>query len=129
MQIERVLRDKDFFCIFSTHPPMESLPVNLAMAIGTYLLEVFTCDYHEALHTHTWCRRSFEVFVDAVDSIRKGQATVDTYIHSLASIAFTYRTTAILEAGRRSLDSKKTIRICYDDINHPCLPTTIAESS
>ena len=71
--------------------------------------------------------RSFEVFVDAVESIRQGKATVDTYIHSLASIASTYRTTAILEAGRRSLDSKKTIRICYEDPSQPCQPTTLTD--
>lgn len=72
-------------------------------------------------------KRSFEVFVDAVVAIQKGDATPATFAHSLASIASTYRTTAILEAGRRSLDSKKTIQIQYDNKDSPCQPTGLIE--
>ena len=42
-----------------------------------------------------------------------------------ALIGHTYRTTAILEAGRRSLDECKTIVIAYNDPLHPCRPTDL----
>jgi hypothetical protein len=41
----------------------------------------------------------------------------------LATIAATYRTTAILEAGRRSLDAKATVRLLYEDSGDACRPT------
>ena len=59
--------------------------------------------------------KSFEVFIDAVRDINTGNKKVSDFDHSLASIATTYRTTAILEAGRKSLDENKTIIIEYDD--------------
>lgn len=70
--------------------------------------------------------RSFEAFIDAVREVNCGNACVADYDEDLASIASTYRTTAILEAGRRSLDEKKAVRIMYDDAFHPCRPTSFA---
>lgn len=67
--------------------------------------------------------RSLEAFVDAVSAINAGSAAPSDFDHDLASVATTYRTTAILEAGRRSLDEHKTIQIVYDDTVHPCRPT------
>ena len=69
--------------------------------------------------------RSLEAFVDAVNAIKSGTATPSDFDHSLASIATTYRTTAILEAGRRSLDENRPIRIIYGDPKLPCEPTNL----
>ena len=69
--------------------------------------------------------RSFEYFIDAVQQVNSGNAQVSDYDEELASIATTYRTTAILEAGRRSLDEKRTILIKYDDVAYPCRPTEL----
>jgi len=69
--------------------------------------------------------RSFEAFIDAVQEINNGNKTVKDFDHSLASIATTYQTTAILEAGRRSLDEKKMIKIIYSDINDQIKPTSL----
>lgn len=69
--------------------------------------------------------RSFEHFVTAVASINRGEKAISDYDHSLASIATTYRTTAILEAGRRSLDEGRPITIVYEDPTDPCLPTNL----
>eukprot|EP01038_Epipyxis_sp_PR26KG_P007648 gene7648-10409_t len=71
--------------------------------------------------------RSFEMFIDAVSSINRGESTVSSYHDSLASIASTYRTTAILEAGRVSLDSNRSVEILYDDSQFSCRPTAIRE--
>ncbi len=69
--------------------------------------------------------RSFEVFIEAVRAINAGEKTVSSFDHSIvASLVSTYRTTAILEAGRRSLNEGATIKICYDDPN-PCMPTSL----
>lgn len=70
--------------------------------------------------------RSFEAFIDAVQQINSGKATANDYEEELASVASTYRTTAILEAGRRSLDEKKSISILYDDVFNPCRPSSLA---
>ena len=70
--------------------------------------------------------RSFEEFIDAVREINSGRTKVSDYDHSLASVVTTYRTTAILEAGRRSLDEgNKAIKLNYDDVNEPCRPTSM----
>ena len=50
--------------------------------------------------------KSFENFIDAVHSINQGATTPDDYNDgSLASVHTTLQGTAILEAGRRSLDN------------------------
>ena len=67
--------------------------------------------------------RSFEAFVDAVNQIRRGEASVYDFQQSLATLEHTYRTTAILEAGRLSLDQRRAVKIRYDDASDPVLPT------
>ena len=67
--------------------------------------------------------RSFEAFIDAVAAVNSGRASVSDYDNELASIATTYRTTAILEAGRRSLDGNCTIEIEYKDKKDQNRPT------
>lgn len=73
--------------------------------------------------------KSFEVFINAAIRINKGEAEVKHFEHSLAAIGKTFCTTAILEAGRKSLDSKKMIRILYEDTSNLCLPTSFEEMS
>jgi D-galacturonate reductase len=74
---------------------------------------------------HGYGYRSFEVFVDAVREINSGIKTVQDFDHVLATLRTTYRTTAILEAGRRSLDSKTLCKIVYEDCTQPCRPTNL----
>lgn len=49
--------------------------------------------------------RSIEAFVDAVDQVRSGLATPADFRGGLATVEDTVLVTAILEAGRRSLDA------------------------
>lgn len=59
---------------------------------------------------------SFEAFVDAVAEIEGGRAKVEDFDQSLATIASTALTTAMLEAGRRSLDEGgKGMEIVYGE--------------
>lgn len=58
--------------------------------------------------------RSIEDFVEAAISIRQGHATSDSFSGKLATIDDTILVTAILEAGRRSLDEGVMIQIQYD---------------
>jgi len=59
--------------------------------------------------------QSFEKFVDAVNQIRRGEKTPEDFDGSLPTIATTLRTTAILEAGRLSLDNGGlSVEILYD---------------
>lgn len=69
--------------------------------------------------------RSFEVFIEAVAAINARRATPKDYDEILATISTTFRTTAILEAGRRSLDLKRPVVIMYEDRNDPCRPTDL----
>ena len=57
-----------------------------------------------------------------------GNATPNDYDEDLASVASTYRTTAILEAGRRSLDENRAVKIIYSDPFHPCRPTELSNA-
>lgn len=60
--------------------------------------------------------RSFEVFLRAAEEIRQGRATPDDFNGKLATASDTLLCTAILEAGRRSLDANgKAISIDYDN--------------
>jgi D-galacturonate reductase len=64
--------------------------------------------------------RSIEAFVNAVQSIRSGASTPADYEGRLATIGTTQVVTAILEAGRRSLDNG--VRVCkinYDGDGQP----------
>lgn len=70
--------------------------------------------------------RSFEAFVDAAVEVNEGRASVESFDEGgLATIASTYRTTAILEAGRISLDSGKSVRIEYASAEDVCRPTSL----
>ena len=69
---------------------------------------------------------SFQAFIDAVQDINAAHKTVADFDHSLASLATTFRTTAILEAGRRSLDEGgRAIQIMYEDAADPIRPTNL----
>jgi D-galacturonate reductase len=57
--------------------------------------------------------RSIEAFVDAVMQVRAKGAEFDAFSGRLATVDDTVTVTAILEAGRRSLDSGRSIRIEY----------------
>lgn len=55
---------------------------------------------------------SFEKFVDAIQAVKDGKATIqDIDKRGLPTLVNTIATGAILEAGRRSLDEKRTIDI------------------
>ena len=55
---------------------------------------------------------SFEKFVDAVNALKDKRATLDDLDkRGLPTLKNTIATTAILEAGRRSLDEKRTVEI------------------
>lgn len=55
---------------------------------------------------------SFEKFVDAVTDLKSGKVTLDELDkRGLPTLKNTIATGAILEAGRRSIDEKKTIEI------------------
>jgi D-galacturonate reductase len=69
--------------------------------------------------------RSIEAFVDAVEAIKSGKAQVRAFDEALASIHTTLRTTAILEAGRRSLDEGRAVDILYDDSDNKVKPTRL----
>jgi D-galacturonate reductase len=63
--------------------------------------------------------RSIEAFVDAVYKIRSGTAVPADFHGRLATAQGTAIVTAILEGGRRSLDSGTVQQILYDG-QHPC---------
>lgn len=75
-------------------------------------------------YRHMLCR-SFELFVEAARSINMALSFPYSYDNSLATLATTFQTTAILEAGRRSLDEKRIIQIVYEDQTLPCRPTKL----
>lgn len=64
--------------------------------------------------------RSFETFLDAVIAIRSNEAQSNEFGSVLATAEDTSIVTAILEAGRRSLDSGTVQDILYDDNGWPC---------
>jgi D-galacturonate reductase len=63
--------------------------------------------------------KSFEAFVEAASRINSGEASPADFDESLATIESGIIVTAVLEAGRRSLDSKKPISIVYNDQLQP----------
>lgn len=59
---------------------------------------------------------SFEAFVDAAAACNAGRAVPEDYDGVLPTVATTAGATAILEAGRRSLDaSGRTMELVYAD--------------
>jgi D-galacturonate reductase len=69
--------------------------------------------------------RSFEAFIDAVNEIRSGAAVPSDFHGKLATLDKCFRTTAILEAGRLSLDSNRTVKILYENELDSILPTSL----
>ena len=64
--------------------------------------------------------RSIEAFVDAALAVRSGSHAPEEFQEKLATMAETVLATAILEAGRRSLDAGgRAVRIDYDARCHP----------
>ncbi len=59
--------------------------------------------------------QSLEYFIRACTEINKGNRTYESYIGKLPTIEDTIGTTAILEAGRRSLDEGRSINIKVED--------------
>ena len=60
--------------------------------------------------------RSIEIFVDAVNSLNDGRETLDSLDKKgLPTLGNTVATTAILEAGRRSLDEGRRVEIKESD--------------
>jgi D-galacturonate reductase len=58
----------------------------------------------------------FEKFVDSVDDLKSGKVTLEElYDRDLPTLKNTIATTAILEAGRRSLDEKRAIDIIQEN--------------
>lgn len=73
--------------------------------------------------------RSVEAFVEAVADIRAGRATPESFDGKIPTLATTFLTTAILEAGRRSLDAGGLpVRILYDGAD-PELPSGLEVAS
>jgi D-galacturonate reductase len=59
---------------------------------------------------------SIEKFVDAVSELKEGKVTLDELNgRDLPTLTNTLATTAILEAGRKSLDEKRSVEITYPD--------------
>ena len=54
---------------------------------------------------------SFETFVDTIEALKEGRATLDQLDTRLPTIRNTIVTTAILEAGRKSLDNGSSAEI------------------
>jgi len=70
--------------------------------------------------------RSLEAFVDAATAINKNEATPETFDDTLPTIHTTYLTTAILEAGRQSLDKNgQQVEIFYGLAETPLIPTAV----
>lgn len=62
--------------------------------------------------------RSIEAFVDGVRAINSGAASLEKTAAALPSSGNTLQTTAILEAGRRSLDNGgRPVRIKYAEVD------------
>ncbi|CAM9379579.1 unnamed protein product [Chrysoparadoxa australica] len=60
--------------------------------------------------------RSFEAFIDAVGAIQSGASVPKDFDGKLATIGTTFLTTAILEAGRMSLDAgERPVQITYPE--------------
>ena len=58
---------------------------------------------------------SFEKFIDAVTDLKEGKVTLEQLdSRPLPTLKNTLATGAILEAGRRSLDEKRSIEIVVD---------------
>mmetsp|Transcript_22360 Transcript_22360/g.43470 ORF Transcript_22360/g.43470 Transcript_22360/m.43470 type:complete len:339 (-) Transcript_22360:86-1102(-) len=68
---------------------------------------------------HGYGYRSFEAFVHQVTSLNSGKSTLEQADSYLPTANNTLQVTAILEAGRRSIDLKKPITIKFDSAGDP----------
>ena len=65
---------------------------------------------------HGYGYRSFESFIDAVAELNAKKINMDTCDLKLATIGTTLQETAVLEAGRISLDNQSAmVEIVYED--------------
>ena len=69
---------------------------------------------------------SIATFIEAAEMIANGEKTPEDFDGVLATIGKTAQLTAVLEAGRRSLDEGRKMAIRYEDTTDPTLPTAIA---
>jgi len=75
----------------------------------------YTPDDGKFVGQHGYGYRSFEAFISAVRSIQAGEAVPSDFEASLATVNGTLQGTAILEAGRRSLDAGGAeVELLYD---------------
>lgn len=70
--------------------------------------------------------QSLEAFVDASSALNSGRLAMDGLGNQLATAASTLRTTAILEAGRVSLDRGALVHILYANKLLPTHPTSLS---
>ena len=69
---------------------------------------------------HAYGYKSFEMFVQACRDVNAGQQSIANLDESLPTIGTTMCATAILEAGRLSLDNNGAWHdIVYDDMGKP----------
>ena len=69
--------------------------------------------------------RSIEAFILACNQRNSHNSDSSTSLpinDQIATIHNTFKTTAILEAGRRSLDTNSIIEIVYNDVVDKCKP-------
>ena len=69
--------------------------------------------------------RSLEAFVDAALRVNAGEVSAGEVDGVLATAATTLRTTAVLEAGRLSIDRAAPVEILYLDPAAPCTPSIL----
>mmetsp|Transcript_27426 Transcript_27426/g.44633 ORF Transcript_27426/g.44633 Transcript_27426/m.44633 type:complete len:426 (+) Transcript_27426:82-1359(+) len=69
---------------------------------------------------HGYGYRSFEAFVVEAQALNQGSRKTAELDASMPTANTTMQVTAILEAGRRSLDEKRQMTITYDENDEPC---------
>ena len=70
--------------------------------------------------------RSIEAFIVAAAAVQAGAATARDFDDKLATVHTTFQTSAILDAGRQSLDAGgASMALVYSDDAEPLRPTAI----
>jgi D-galacturonate reductase len=69
--------------------------------------------------------KSLEAMVAAAAGVNGGSLRLSDCGEVLATAAETLRGTAVLEAGRKSLDRGGPVDILYEDPAHPCRPSAL----
>ena len=72
---------------------------------------------------------SIAKFIEAVEAMANGEKGPEDFDGVLATIGKTAQLTAVLEAGRKSLDEGGKMAIQYEDPSDPALPTGIVPCS